>query len=279
MQSRIRLVAVDIDGTLLDPQGKVTPRVREAVAKATAAGVIIVLATGRRYRTSRAIAADLGLSTYVIAQHGTHIRRTADDELVWSAPLDEGAAREAVGIMAANGFEPRVFLDGYDRDVDFLIITPGAQPKEMFGYTGTAWRVAGEVVVPEGTAIMEVASFGGEAALGPAYEEIKRRCGERVGVHRINPPGAPYWCLEVIGPEAGKGNALLALAKRLNVKREETAAVGDDINDVDMVVKAGVGVAMGNAIAEVKEAAEFEVAANSEDGLAEALERLCDGRV
>lgn len=273
----MKLLAVDIDGTLLDAQGKVTPRVREAVTKATDAGVQIVLATGRRYRTSKAYAADLALSTYIICQHGTHIRKTSDDELVWSQPLDEGLARKAAAAMARFGFEPRVFLDGFDMDVDFLIVTEAPQPREMFGYSGTAWRIAKEVAVPAGTRIMEVAAFGPVESLGPAYEEIRRSCGDAVSVHIINPPGAPYWCLETISRAAGKGNALLALAERLNVRRDETAAVGDDINDIDMLRKAGRSAAMGNAPDAVKRAASFVVGTNANDGLAEAIERLLNG--
>jgi hydroxymethylpyrimidine pyrophosphatase-like HAD family hydrolase len=263
-----------MDGTLLDPAGKISPRVREAIGKAGAAGMTVVVATGRRYRTSRAIAEDAGLSSYVICQHGTHIRRMSDDSLVRSATFEEDAARAVVEVMVGHGFEPRVFLDGFDREMDFLIITPGAEPKEMFGYTGTAWRVAKEIEVPDGMAVMVVASFGGVDALEPALDEIRALGGDRVGVHVINPPGAPYWCLEAMSPRAGKGNALLVLAERLKVKPEETAAVGDDVNDIDMIEKAGVGIAMGNAVEAVKEAADFIVGANGDDGLAEAIERL-----
>ena len=277
MRPKCKLLAVDIDGTLLDPAGRLSPRVRAAVDKACAAGVTVVVATGRRYRTSRAIAEDAGLSSYVICQHGTHIRRMSDDSLVWSAPFEKDAARAVVEVMIEHGFEPRVFLDGFDREMDFLIITGLPQPKEMFGYTGTAWRVAKEIEVPDGMAIMVVASFGGVDALEPALDEIRALGGGRVTAHVINPPGAPYWCLEAMSPRAGKGSALLVLAKRLDVKPEETAAVGDDINDVDMIEKAGVGIAMGNAVEAVKEAADFIVAANGDDGLAEAIERLLSG--
>jgi len=205
------------------------------------------------------------------------VRRIEDDELVWCAPLETAVARGVVEVMSEAGFEPRVFLDGFEKELDFLIVTTREKPGEMFGYTGTAWKVVHEVSVPADTRIMEVASFGPREALEPVREEIERRFGESVGVHVIKPPGDWYWCLEAISPLAGKGNALLTLAKRLNVRPEETAAVGDDVNDVDMLRKAGVGIAMGNAPEAVKAEADFVVAANSDDGLAEALGRLLGG--
>jgi hydroxymethylpyrimidine pyrophosphatase-like HAD family hydrolase len=127
------------------------------------------------------------------------------------------------------------------------------------------------VDVPRGRQIMEVASYGLKDKLLAPYEEIKRRLGGRVNVHVINPPGAWYWCLEAISPSAGKGSALLALAGLLRIPGDETAAVGDDVNDLDMVSKAGLGIAMGNASEEIRRAADVVVGPNTQDGLAQAL--------
>ncbi len=278
MKPTCRLIAVDIDGTLLDTNGRITARVHEALARAAAAGVTVVLATGRRYRTSRQIALEAGLDTYVLCQHGTHIRRMSDNELVWSATLESATARGLVEVMREEGHEPRIFFDGYERELDFVVVAAGDKPKDMFGYTGTAWRAVKEFYHPAGLGITEVASFGARESLVSARDEMERRFDGSVSVHIINPPREWYWCLEAISVKAGKGNALLALAERLGIAQEETAAVGDDVNDIDMIEKAGVGIAMGNAPDAIKELADIVVADNRHDGLAEAVERLVDGK-
>ena len=277
MRSKCRLLAVDIDGTLLDGSGKVTARVRGALLRAHAGGMTIVLATGRRFRSSLPVAREIGVTDYIIAQHGTIIKRVSDAETVWAAPMRRPTARKVAEVMMRHGLEPLVFSDAYETGVDFVVASgKPARPGtcEFTGIHRNAWRAGSFADVAGAARIVEVGAFDDTDRLRAAYEEIERLWGDRLNYHVIKSPNYSFHCVEVISRRAGKGNALLALGRILGVRREETAAIGDDVNDIDLLSKAGTGIAMGNAAEAIKAKAHFVVGPNTADGLAEAVERL-----
>ena len=107
---------------------------------------------------------------------------------------------------------------------------------------------------------------------------LRRRFGEKFHYMVLKSPRYTRWFLDIISPASGKGKTLMELAGLLNVQRDETAAVGDDVNDIDMFHAAGVSVAMGNATQAVQDAADFVAPTNDQDGAAEAIMGLLEGR-
>lgn len=276
-----RLIAVDLDGTLLDPAGNVSRRVASAVAKAAEAGVTVALATGRRHRSTKPVAAQVPASVYAILQHGALIKRTDDDSTIWTALLDVNESFEVAAFLKREGVEPLILVDGYSDGFDFYVYgeeePKGSGTLEWIAASGSAYT---HVLRPEDVhyaGTTEVAALAERTQAERVYRKLTAQFGRRFNCHLLKSPRYEHWFIEVMSAESGKGRALLELARRLGVKKEETAAVGDDVNDLDMFDAAAVAVAMGNAPADVASAADFVVAGNDRDGAAEAIESLLDG--
>ncbi len=277
MATRYRLVAVDLDGTLLDGESRITPAAAAAVARALAAGVEVVLATGRRYRRTLPFARSLGLSTYAICQHGSVVRHLSDDAVAWRTTLPRETALAVGRLLADEGLEPHYFVDCYEEGLDFVLAGEPRRP----GTIEYAGRHEDNAAVGEealaGRPILVVAARDDWEALERGREAVVARFGGAVRSHILRIPQYMYPGLEVLTAEAGKGNALAALAARLGMAPGETAAIGDGANDVEMLEVAGLGIAMGNANEAVRRAADVIVGPNTEDGIVEALDIVVGG--
>lgn len=271
----IRLVAIDIDGTLLDDGGEVSPRTRAAVCDAVSAGLVIVPATGRRYRTTLPIAQDLGLRSYAVCQHGTVVKDLSSDETVYIRALSAATAGLAAKKFSEAGFEPIYFVDGYGEGVDFLLdaLPERAGTQDYVGRSDGLWRLREE---RPGMEVIEVAAFDEEERLLALEKDLARTLGGKATFHTMRTPSYSHPCLEVTNRDAGKGRALLHLAERLGISRGETAAIGNGRNDLNMFEAAGVSFAVANSSDTVRSAADFVVASSNEDGVAEALTRILE---
>ncbi|MHC4712192.1 MAG: HAD family hydrolase [Planctomycetota bacterium] len=282
MKPFFRLIAIDLDGTLLDPAGAVSPKVAAAVARAAEAGVTVALATGRRHRSTKPVAAQVPASVFAILQHGALIKRTDDDRTVWAAPLDLNTSFEVAAFLSGEGLEPLILVDGYSEGIDFFVYGDrhprGSGTLEWISASRSSYERVREPSDVPFDGVTEVAVLAACEKAETVFPRLVRRFGKELNCHLLKSPRYEHWFIEVMSAESGKGRALLELARRLGVKREETAAVGDDVNDLDMFEAAAVAVAMGNAPEEVRRAAEFVVAGNDRDGAAEAISRLLDGR-
>jgi len=281
MPPRIRLIALDLDGTMLDPSGNVSPRVLSALDRAAAAGVRVVVATGRRYRSSREIAERLPATRYVIAHHGAVVKSLEDDETVHSALLPMDLSLEAAGLMRGEGLDALVFVDGFEEGIDFYVAAaPGAGEADDFaGRYPECWRPLEEGRRPPFEGAAEVVALGQPEELEAAGRVLEAELGDAAAFQILKSPRYEYYFLEVLSPAAGKGKALLELAGRLEIRAEETGAVGDDLNDLNMFAAAGVSAAMADAPEEVRAAADFVVPSNADDGAAEAISRLLERRL
>ncbi len=280
MKVGCRLIAVDLDGTLLDPAGSVSPAVAAAVSRAAQAGVTVAVATGRRHRSALAVARRVGACVYLIIQHGALIKRSDDDSTVWSALIDGRLGVQAADFMAAEGLEPLLFVDACERDLDFYLYGKdaphGAGTREFLAASQGFVRALPRGTPPE-EPVTEVLSLGERDELADVRDKFTARFGDALTTYLLKSPRYEHFFLEAMSPRAGKGRALLELAGMLGVSRCETAAIGDDLNDLDMFAAAGVAVAMGNATERVKRAADFVVGTNACDGAAEAIDAVVAG--
>jgi len=254
----IRLVALDIDDTLIPWRGTLSPRVIAAVQTVHAAGVEVVLATGRGIHDVAHLAAELGLDEmWALCSNGSVIVRIT------------GGAYE---IRERITFDPRGIVAALRRHDP---IAPVAIESSGIGYLvdgdpyeGQAPHVAGTIGdLPHEVTFLSVAS---------AQLDADAMLALSVG-HPVR--AVPYvhdgWVtVDIVHADAGKGAALAALAASLGVGPQHCAAVGDYLNDLPMLEWAGWAVAMGQAPAAVREAADAVVAASVDDGAAEALEAL-----
>jgi hypothetical protein len=281
----IRLIALDLDGTLLNSRGELSARNRAAVEAARARGVRVALVTGRRFRDARPLALELGLDVPVIAHNGalTKHARTLETVAAWLMPAE--AALSVVRTGRAHGADPLVSDDHVGAGLlvyDHLDEADTALQK----YIAWSRRVVGEEAARAIRQVdsleeyldhdpLHVAFSGGCAAMGRLAEEMRAELGASVRLLLTLYPKTDFALLDVLHPEASKGAGLAAVAAEQGLRREEVMAVGDNFNDLEMLEWAGTGVLMANADASLRESGRFHTtAANDEDGVAAAIERF-----
>ncbi len=249
---RYRLLAVDIDQTLLGHDGKISPETRRAVDLARDAGILVVLATGRAWALTKPWVDELGLDGPAVCSAGAITIRGSDGSVISSRPLARDLSDEILGFGRDRGYcISATYLDGvlYNLEPEPLPGEGGENLTEFFfGHPVEKHCLLG----PEG--LKEPPLY--LTALGHrAVDDLIRAFGERLGViccpYSYPPDGK---VLYMLNHRATKGAALEDLAFELGVKRSEVAAVGDSENDISMLRWAGLGVATGWAPDHVKKA-------------------------
>lgn len=268
-QSTIELVAIDMDGTLLDPAHKLTSRVKHAIAEARALGVHIVLTSGRPVPGLAPFLQELGIDgddDYCIACNGGLVQRIGPRETVVEYPLSfddfvycEQVARE-IGVHFQALDAQRMYTP--NQDISIYTVADSHLSRMPLSYR----RVAD---MDPGMSFIKLMMIDEPEVLDAAIARLPAALTERFAVLK----SAPFF-LEVFDHRAGKGPSLQKLAEHLGIDRANVMAIGDQENDLTMLQYAGTSVAMGNAIDAVKAVARFDTATNSEDGVAQAIERF-----
>lgn len=265
MTESVRLIAFDLDGTLIGRDLTISTRVREAVARVQAAGVAGCLVTGRMYRASLPFARTLALHAPIVCYQGAAIIDPATDEVLSHSALGNAVVLELVDIAAAAGMHLQLYrndeyyVERRNAYTDLYAELSKAEPivvpslREAFAYSPSTKAV----VVAERSEAERCA------------RELSERLGERAYVTRSLPE-----FVEILDPSVDKGAALALVAGRLGVPLDAVMAIGDSWNDAPLLRVAGVAVAMGSAPAELREVADAVVGDVAHDGVAEALDRF-----
>jgi Cof subfamily protein (haloacid dehalogenase superfamily) len=266
---RPRLIASDVDGTLLDPTDEISARTRAAVHRVVAAGVPFVLVTGRPPRWIPPIVEQLGHAGMAVCANGAVHYDAANDRVNYAVTLDPLQLRDAADVVATAlpGAKLAVELPAESattNGVDHFLAEPGYTHPWPGADSETAprdlilGRPAIKLLVRQEQASSEVMAAAVRDLLGTALD-VTYSTG--------------YGLIELSAPGVTKGTGLARLAGELGISAADVLAVGDMPNDLPMLRWAGHGVAMANAHPTVLEAADEITAGNSEDGLALILER------
>ncbi|HLZ58067.1 MAG TPA: Cof-type HAD-IIB family hydrolase [Ktedonosporobacter sp.] len=270
----IKLLVIDIDGTLLDQHRKITPRTQIAIQAAQAAGITVTLATGRRYYNSHQIADELGLAIPLIIYDGAAIIQHPQNEVVLTQTMPADLAQQVVEVIARHQLQPVVqLLNGNTEEV-------WSGPAELDdqwtkGYFAVnphcARRVPHEVLCAGQPDPLRVVAFAPEELL---YERLAPEIDALPCSWNTIPRGN-YKCGEmaIMGPACSKASGVAALAHKLEIPLQQVMAIGDNNNDIEMLQEVGWGVAMGQAAERVRAIAHAVTASNAEDGVALAIER------
>lgn len=281
----IRLLALDLDGTLLNSRGEISPRNVQALRLAREQGVRVALVTGRRFRDARPLALELGLDVPVISHNGALTKHARTLETVAAILLPLEAAQAVLRTGRAHGLDAMVSDDHeglgvllYDR------ISEGNTALEKY----IAWsrRIHGDEAEDSVRRVSSLEeyldhapvhiSFSGSCArMEELADTLKRELGASIKAFATMYPKYDFALIDVVNPQASKGMGVAAAAAELGVAREEVMAVGDNLNDLEMLHYAGTGVVMGNAQAALHEVDRFHrTATNDEDGVAVAVEQF-----
>ena len=260
----IRLVALDIDGTLVGPDHRVRPRTAATLRAALDRGVIVALVTGQMAAFALPIARELGITAPLLAHHGAAVVLPAGDRVLEHTPMGSEVAREAIDWAAHHGLA--VHLNRLDE----LIMRSDDPRAEAYGrLLGVEPRLVDDLrsaLDPPVTKVMAGEAPGRPLAL---FESARAAFAGRASVAISNPR-----FLEFLGPDVSKGRAVSWLADRFSVPLASTLAIGDSMSDMDMLAVVGYPVAMPTAPDEVKAVARHIAPPLEEDGVAHVLEAL-----
>jgi Cof subfamily protein (haloacid dehalogenase superfamily) len=282
----ISLLALDLDGTLLDSRGQISERNRLTIDNAREQGVHVALVTGRRFRDSRPVALELGLDVPLISHNGALTKHAATLQTVAVLPLPADAARKALQIGRRAGADALLSDDHEGLGVLVYDHIRGGNTA-AHKYISWARRIHGE---EEGSnAVQHVASIedyldhdpihlsfsGGCEEMDQLEEILKTELGPTVKVLGTKYLEQDFTLLDILNPAASKGAGVAAAAAELGVGRKDIMAVGDNYNDLEMLLFAGTGVVMANAPLSLREIAGLHpTASNRDDGVALAIEQF-----
>jgi Cof subfamily protein (haloacid dehalogenase superfamily) len=267
------MLVIDIDGTLLNPDGDITDPTRVAVQAAQQAGVLVTLATARRYCNTRQVADALGLHIPLILYDGAMIVEHPRGTILYRETFSADIAQQAVDILVRHSVQPVVHPD---MGLDEQIWTGPAEFDNLWLeayfslYSDMVRRMPYAHLCAGQADPLRVVAFDTEEAILSIVPEISALDCSWTSIKRGN-----FGSAELVAMRAGcsKASGMVALARRFGVPLDQVMAIGDNNNDREMLQRAGWGVAMGQAPQAVKDVARAVTASNAEDGAARAIER------
>ncbi len=270
---QVRLLALDIDGTLVGDDLVLRDRTAEAIAAAVRRGVAVSLATGRMASSALTFARELGLVEPIVAYQGALIRAMPESDgrigrLLVHTPLPAAVAREVVEWSRARGLDPH--LNHLER---FIIRADDPKAEDYSKFLGARAELVPSLREAIRHPVSKVLAVGDESLTLDAYAEARLRFAGRADVTISHPR-----FLEFLAPGTSKGRAVRWLARRRGIPLEQVMTIGDQRNDLEMIEVAGHGVAMPTAPAEVLAAARYVAPPVEEEGAAAMIERLVLGR-
>lgn len=258
----IDLIALDLDGTLLSADESISPANRTAIDRALKAGIRVVLVTGRGVDTPIRISRDLGLNLPVICCHGALTKDFGAEKTLAHIPVKLEYAIPMVRFAEANNLDVALYNE------EFFYRRSGSHIF-MQDMTGPAWREVDTLLSVLGSAPTFIRFMGMESV-----DAMKRAFGDLPLGFRFETWFDFVECA-VLNRDASKKTALSRLCADFQVSSERVLAIGDSYNDVPMLQWSGIGVAMANALPEVRQAVQYVTASNERDGVALAIERFC----
>ncbi len=272
----IRLIAIDIDGTLLDPQFQVSEANLNALRQAHAAGVEVILVTGRRHTFAMPIAEILGFDLWLISSNGA-LTKSTQGELFHRDLLPATTAGKLLQRM--NDFRGQTVLT-FDKETKGALVV---EHTEHFHANIARWmeknRAYIECVVPLERALVTdpiQAMFCGTVShMREAQQQLASAgMAEEITVLKTEYQARDLTIVDVLNYGCSKGHALERWARRRGFPRERVMAIGDNYNDIEMLEFAGFPVIMGNACAELKQAGWTVTLSNEKSGVAAAIEQV-----
>ncbi len=285
-----KLVAIDLDGTLLNSYGEVSSKNREAIQKAVQKNVEIVLASGRPIMSVKNLANEIGCNHYMICGNGAITYDIQNEQIIYNRFLEKAKVLQIIKICEENS----IFYNVYTKDT---ILAKNLNFNVLFYHQENASKpedkktritivqnieeyvknrkeedylkitICDNDKVVFGSIIRKLRNIKDVDVLD--VEHMSRKM-IKDGTDRIS---MQYYYTEITSTNVDKWQAVENLAKKLEIKQEEIMAIGDNINDAEMVKKSGLGIMMGNSAPYIKEMADIVVSDNDNDGVAEAIEK------
>jgi len=272
-----KMIAIDLDGTLLGPRGEVTPRAKAAVHRALSAGLLVCFATGRNWTESRTVLEAVEHYASAVFAGGAMVIDTRRQVTLHRMMMAPDLARQLSRLFEADGHAVLALQDTQTAGVDYLVSAEMALNEattQWMGVTEATVRRVPRLAEHDHLHTVRVGIVAPREAVHRTMRTLDAALGERIVQQNLYVPAYGVEVLEVFDPAVNKWEGILHVARNHGIRPEEIVAIGDDVNDLPMLRQAGLGVAMGNARPEAKAAAKIVIGTNAEDGLAQFLEEL-----
>lgn len=286
-----KLVAIDLDGTLLTSTGEVTENTRIALTKAKEQGVEVVLSSGRPISSTESLAVELGVDNYLISGNGAAVFDVKEQEIIYDRFLNKEQVLKIAKLCEENSFfynvytEDEVIASSLNYNVLFYHKENVKKIEEKRTHINIVQNIA-EYIEQSGKDRFLKMTVCDESRF--IFNNIIKRLKEIDGIDVLeveymsrkkiksgtDDVDIQYYYTEITNENVNKWTAIEFLLNKLKIKPEEVMAIGDNMNDIEMIEGAGLGVVMGNSNPKMKEIADEIVADNNSEGVLEAFEKF-----
>ena len=287
-----KLVAIDLDGTMLNSYGMVTENTKQAIKNTINKGTEVIIASGRPIDSIKTIAKEIGSENYFIAGNGALIYDIKKDEIIYEKFMNKQKVLEIIKICEENSIAYNIYTEK-------TIIAKGLKYNVLYYYKENLKKEESKktnITIVEDVYEYIKNSENEKFLKITVCDETKSvfnsiirklRTVEDIDVldvlhmsRKMIKQGTEdvqieYYYTEISLKDVDKWNAIEYLAEKMNISRDEIIAIGDNINDKEMIENAKVGIAMGQSTPVITEIADFVTTNNNEDGVARALEKYC----
>ncbi|MBT2581201.1 Cof-type HAD-IIB family hydrolase [Planococcus sp. ISL-109] len=258
-----KMIAIDLDGTLLTDGLTISQDTVTAIQKSMELGIVVTIATGRMYPSAKRFALELGIDAPLITYQGAMIQAATGGEVLRERLVSFEIAEQLIRIAADKNMHLQVYQDD--------VLYSAVETAEVMAYSKEVkvpYTIEPDLLKLAQKGFTKLLFINETDGLDLLQNELQALFGEEAWVEKSK---SHY--LEVTNPEANKGSALLFLAQQLGIDRSEIIGIGDNHNDSELVKSAGFGIAMGNAVAELKELADYTSFSNNEEGVLHAINK------
>ena len=286
-----KLIAIDLDGTLLNSYGAVSEKNKIALTKAKENGAEIVIASGRSTNSVKNIANDLGVCNYIICGNGSLIYDLQKEEIIYDKFIEKKKALQIIDICEQNSIyyniytEDMVIAKNLSNNVLFYHQENANKPDNKKTKINLVQNIYEYVENLENQNILKITVSDNDSIIFNGIirklREVKEvdvldvaHMSRKIIKNGTEEVSIGYYYTEITNSNVDKWDAIEYLMEKLNIKKEEVMTIGDNVNDKIMIENAGCGVAMGNSAPYIKEIADIVVSDNNQDGVAEAVERM-----
>lgn len=275
---KYRMIAMDMDGTLLTTDKRVSDRSREVLKRASDAGIKLVVCTGRIFTSAWFFAEVIGTKAPIIASNGAYIREKDRDEVFYVKSLPKEDILKVSKIVKEYGFYPFLFSADtiFTEKVIYTVSMYNKQNESLPEDRRIKIHITDDIekTIEENHEIILKVVVVSEKDEAGRLEELRNKISKEVDASIVSSMDNNF---EVMSKGVSKGNAVKILGDYYGIPREEIICIGDNENDISMIEYAGCGVAMANGAESLKSVADYITDTNDNDGVAKAIEKLVFG--
>jgi HAD superfamily hydrolase (TIGR01484 family) len=281
------LLVIDLDGTLLNSAGRVSPRNQQAIEKARDAGMEVIIATGRALVESRMAIDALQHQGFVVAASGSLLCDARTGRTVERRTVPHDVVRHLAASLVDQDHKVLILKDSSVTGYDYLAVGRGpldAASRWWFDHLPVTVRFVQSIDEDEHPHdTVRAGAVACESRLAPLAQDLRQQIGDRCvlqhwsAVTQTQAVGSSTHLLEVFCANVNKWTMIEAYCKRISMDPQRVAAIGDGLNDIELVRGAGLGIAMANASVDVRSAARQTTLHHDQDGVAHAVEQILSG--